>query len=427
MNALSIIGDIYGFVGACFIIAKIRFHRRIRVLGNVSRLGGSLANPPMLDREATDDFLDLMAFFLICSAFVFQILGEFWSIQNWAPVLLADLPAAISLVILADKTEIWEFDRRSGRSTSMTHTSKLGIIALLSSVTLGSAVAFIYAAVFRGSRELSLIVPSIALGWLGLLMIAFAQNIVGKSDGYIFLRRTPTLLQEQKLLKLDAVMLLAYPLVMLGICAFAFQLLQLSSLLNTRIFEVPLVLPVLVFLAYFLIVVLGLRGYLESWRRNDVRGRVRACKRLVWGGLAMLFESILFLMIPVSIYLGKQYPTAVTFAFFILTGYANLAILDFCNGIVSKSQELVVRWIERNAPSYIRGTEISSRDLALEVRRNFLSVKTQTLLMCAFAVPMSLGYALWMGVHGDGLAFIGVIAAGLVTVTLVIWRYLPTD
>lgn len=366
-----------------------------------------------------------MAFFLICSAFVFQILGEFWSIIDWAPVLLANLPSAISLVVLADKTEIWEFNDPNDKWAGMTYTSKLGIVALLSSLTLGLGIAFAYATVFKSSPELSLIVPSIALGWIGLLMIASAQNTVGKSGEYPLLRRASRMLQEQRLIKLDAVILLSYPLVVLGISFFAFQLLQFSSLINTRIFGMPLLVPVIVFLAYFLIAVLGLKGYLQSWRRGDVRGRVKASRRLVWGGLVMLFQSILFFMIPVYMCLSNHYPMTVTIAFSILFAYVPLAMLDSCEAVVSKSNELVVKWIERNAPRCLSGTQISSKDLALEVRRNFLRLKTQTFVICVFAVPTSLGYLLWNGVYGDVLVFMALIASGLIAVTLVIWRYLP--
>jgi hypothetical protein len=104
MNGLSITGDIFGFVGACFIIAKIRFHRRIA--RPAVRKFRTHSEPGQVDKEATDDFLDLMAFILISAAFVFQICAQFITLPDWISAVVVNLPAAISLVILADRTEI---------------------------------------------------------------------------------------------------------------------------------------------------------------------------------------------------------------------------------------------------------------------------------------------------------------------------------
>ena len=68
-----------------------------------------------IEQEATDDVMDLMAFFLISAAFLFEIGAEFTNALDWVPALLTALPPVISLIWLANRMEIVTFESDNSR------------------------------------------------------------------------------------------------------------------------------------------------------------------------------------------------------------------------------------------------------------------------------------------------------------------------
>lgn len=96
---------------------------------------------------------------------------------------------------------------------------------------------------------------------------------------------------------------------------------------------------------------------------------------------------------------------------------ATFALTDLEYGLVSKSNELFMAWIMRNAPTSFKGTESEFENLSVETRARFARIKRDLAYASVIGVA-TLVYAMMQGVRDVGLVFLETLTAVLVIVAI---------
>jgi len=98
MNGFTIISTTYAFLAAFPVVGKIQLQHRLK------------SDNSAVDKEATDDFMDLMAVLVIAVAFYLEMVNQFtdsvnWALNQWAVVLSVFVLTGGGLVYYGVTTE----------------------------------------------------------------------------------------------------------------------------------------------------------------------------------------------------------------------------------------------------------------------------------------------------------------------------------
>ncbi len=190
MNGLVIVSTVYAFLAAFLVMGKIRLHHRLKSQGITARdHNGPLPGNTIVDKEATDDFMDLMAVLLIAVAFFFELMNQFTNFVDWDLNHLVVVPIVygligVGLVIYGVSTEIitTEYDNDSW-TRALPRSRRLAILYFLLSLVgvVVLTVVLIPDAIATRSYDLLPIawIPFVPL-FVVLTVSTFAQKVFGR-------------------------------------------------------------------------------------------------------------------------------------------------------------------------------------------------------------------------------------------------------
>lgn len=228
--------------------------------------------------------------------------------------------------------------------------------------------------------------------------------------------------QRQRISRLDTVILLLHPILLAGIAALI--ALPYSSLVNIEFFGLKggyILLVASVGLFFACGIVWGFVRYILSYLTNDVASRVRSCRKLAWGAIGMTFQlAIVLVGVPSSLWIGAHFSNDVLTAFTAFWTIMVFVLVHAWSGLVSKSSERIVFWIENNVPRCLGGTGLSSSMYALEARSHFRRIKMSMSLGCMIGMYEVI-WAWFQGVRELGFLLLSLLLLGFVALTVLAW------
>jgi hypothetical protein len=179
MNGLTILSGTYGLLAAIMVIGKIRFHHLLKLEGSIRT---DLASKPTINKEATDDYMDLMTVILVAVAFLLQMSSEFtdykqWSMTTWIVYFFASLLAGAALLAFSFGTQILTWEYALDDSYTMAYPASGAPLVF---VFVSMLVLFVYAFVSKTFELLLWSFLPLSLAWASLLITAFAQKLFGR-------------------------------------------------------------------------------------------------------------------------------------------------------------------------------------------------------------------------------------------------------
>jgi hypothetical protein len=181
MNGLAILSGTYGVLAAFMVVGKIRFHHYLKLKGSVRK---DLVGSPTINKEATDDYIDLMTVILVGAAFLIQASSEFtdygrWSMITWGIYFATFLLDGVALLAFGFGMQIVTWEYPHDDSYTMARPSRASMRSFL--VLFGSMIVLFAYSIMSRTFELMLwsFLP-LSLTWASLLISAFAQRLFGR-------------------------------------------------------------------------------------------------------------------------------------------------------------------------------------------------------------------------------------------------------
>lgn len=187
MNGFAIVSTTYAFLAAFLVLGKIRFHHRLKSQGFTVRNERNEALPgnTTIDKEATDDFMDLTAVLLIVVAFFFEMMNQFanfdWDLNHLVvvPIVYALIGGGLVGIGLSTDIITTEYDNDSW-TRAFLRSRRLAILYF--GLSIIGVIVLTADAIATSSYELLILIawiPYVPLFAL-LILSTFAGQVFGR-------------------------------------------------------------------------------------------------------------------------------------------------------------------------------------------------------------------------------------------------------